>query len=82
MKPWRKEDQIDTTLNIHPDDFKMRLNIVETMSLKELDEFIKKQLMQGETNIMPTRSNGITGLPFLLLPSFLHLLGWLSHQGR
>lgn len=42
---------IDTTLNIHPDDFKRRLNIVETMSLKELDQFIKKQLMQGETNI-------------------------------
>ncbi len=43
--------QIDTTLAIHPDDFKMRLNIVETMSLKELDRFIKKQLMQGETNV-------------------------------
>jgi lipopolysaccharide export system permease protein len=42
---------IDTTLSIHPDDFKIRLNIVETMSLKELDEFIKKQLMQGETNV-------------------------------
>ena len=43
--------QIDTTLAMHPDDFKMRLNIVETMSLKELDEFIKKQRMQGETNV-------------------------------
>lgn len=43
--------EIDTTLAIHPDDFKMRLNIVETMSLKELDEFIRKQLMQGETNV-------------------------------
>jgi len=42
---------IDTTLAIHPDDFKTRLNIVETMSLKELDEFIKKQVMQGETNV-------------------------------
>ena len=42
---------IDTTLAVHPDDFKMRLNIVETMSLKELDEFIDKQLMQGETNV-------------------------------
>ncbi len=42
---------IDTTLSIHPDDFRMRLTIVETMSLKELDEFIKKQLMQGETNV-------------------------------
>ena len=43
--------QIDTTLAMHPDDFKMRLTIVETMSLKELDEFIQKQRMQGETNI-------------------------------
>jgi len=43
--------QIDTTLAMHPDDFKMRLTIVETMSLKELDEFIKKQRMQGETNV-------------------------------
>ncbi len=43
--------QIDTTLAMHPDDFKMRLNIVETMSLKELDEFIAKQRMQGETNV-------------------------------
>ncbi len=42
---------IDTTLAMHPDDFQMRLNIVETMSLKELDEFINKQLMQGETNV-------------------------------
>ena len=43
--------QIDTTLAMHPDDFKMRLTIVETMSLKELDEFIKDQLMKGETNV-------------------------------
>jgi lipopolysaccharide export system permease protein len=43
--------QIDTTLSIVPDDFKRRLNIVETMSLKELDEFITQQLMQGETNV-------------------------------
>ena len=42
---------IDTTLAMHPDDFQMRLNIVETMSLKELDEFITKQRMQGETNV-------------------------------
>jgi len=44
--------QIDTTLAMHPDDFKMRLTIVETMNLKELDEFIQKQRMQGETNII------------------------------
>ncbi len=43
--------EIDTTLAMHPDDFKMRPTIVETMSLKELDEFIQKQRMQGETNV-------------------------------
>ncbi|MBN1131528.1 MAG: LptF/LptG family permease [Bacteroidales bacterium] len=42
---------LDTALNIHPDDFKRRLNIVETMSLKELDSFISQQIMQGETNV-------------------------------
>jgi len=42
---------IDTTLAIHPDDFKRRLSIVETMSLKELDDFIDQQIMQGETNV-------------------------------
>jgi lipopolysaccharide export system permease protein len=42
---------MDTTLAIHPDDFKRRLSIVETMSLKELDDFIDQQLMQGETNV-------------------------------
>jgi len=43
--------KIDTTLNIYPEDFARRLNFVETMSLKELDDFIDQQLMQGETNI-------------------------------
>lgn len=41
----------DTAINIHPSDFKQRLNIVETMSLKELDDFIEQQRMQGETNV-------------------------------
>jgi len=41
----------DTTINMHPSDFQRRLNIVETMNLKELDEFIKQQKMQGETNV-------------------------------
>lgn len=41
----------DTTINIRPEDFSRRLNVVETMNLKELDEFIKQQKMQGETNV-------------------------------
>lgn len=41
----------DTTINIHPEDFSRRISVVETMSLKELDQFIKLQKMQGETNV-------------------------------
>ncbi len=41
----------DTTINIKPEDFARRINIVETMNLGELDEFIKQQKMQGETNV-------------------------------
>ena len=41
----------DTTINIRPEDFARRINVVETMDLKELDEFIQQQKMQGETNV-------------------------------
>ncbi len=41
----------DTTINIRPEDFARRINVVETMSLHELDDFIKQQKMQGETNV-------------------------------
>ncbi len=44
-------NSLDTTLNMHPQDFSQRLNIVQTMSLGELNEFIKKSKMQGETNV-------------------------------
>ena len=42
---------IDTTLNLHPADFKRRINIVETMNIRELNEFIDNALSQGESNI-------------------------------
>jgi lipopolysaccharide export system permease protein len=42
---------LDTALNMLPEDFSMRLNIVETMSLKELNDFIEISKMQGETNV-------------------------------
>jgi lipopolysaccharide export system permease protein len=42
---------IDSTIYIHPNDFTQRDNIVETMSLKELNDFIELQRMQGSTNI-------------------------------
>jgi len=66
---------IDTTLSIHPDDFRMRLNIVETMSLKELDEFIKKQLMQGETNITSYQIERHNRIAFPFTTLILTLIG-------
>ncbi len=42
---------LDTTLNVHPSEFSRRESIVETMSLKQLDEFIDLQRMQGADNI-------------------------------
>lgn len=41
----------DTTINISPEDFSRRINVVETMNLKQLDDFIDQQKMQGETNV-------------------------------
>jgi lipopolysaccharide export system permease protein len=66
---------IDTTLAIHPDDFKMRLNIVETMSLKELDEFIKQQIMQGETNIKAYQIERQNRISFPFSTFILTLIG-------
>ncbi|MEZ5069801.1 MAG: LptF/LptG family permease [Bacteroidales bacterium] len=66
---------IDTTLAIHPDDFRMRLNIVETMSLKELDAFINKQLMQGETNVTSYQIERQNRLAFPFSTFILTLIG-------
>jgi lipopolysaccharide export system permease protein len=67
--------EIDTTLSIHPDDFNMRLTIVETMSLKELDEFIKKQLMQGETNVTAYQIERQNRISFPFSTFILTLIG-------
>jgi lipopolysaccharide export system permease protein len=67
--------QIDTTLAMHPDDFKMRLTIVETMSLKELDEFIKMQLMKGETNVTSYQIERHNRIAFPFSTFILTLIG-------
>jgi len=41
----------DTTINIRPEDIARRVTVVETMSLRELDDFIQQQIMQGETSV-------------------------------
>ena len=66
---------IDTTLSMHPDDFRIRLNIVETMSLKELDEFIKRQLMQGETNVTSYKIERQNRIAFPFTTLILTLIG-------
>ncbi|MFO7932848.1 MAG: LptF/LptG family permease [Bacteroidales bacterium] len=66
---------IDTSLAIHPDDFRMRLNIVETMSLKELDDFIRQQLMQGETNVTAYRIERQNRISFPFSTFILTLIG-------
>ncbi|MEA3460237.1 MAG: LptF/LptG family permease [Bacteroidota bacterium] len=67
--------QIDTTLAMHPEDFKMRLTIVETMSLKEMDQFIQKQRMQGETNITSYQIERHNRIAFPFSTFILTLIG-------
>lgn len=43
---------IDTVLAIHPDDFKRRDNFMETMSIRELTNYIKRQRLRGESNVV------------------------------
>ena len=47
-----KGTNLDTTLNILPEDFARRDNIVDAMNLTELSEFIEKQKMQGAENVV------------------------------
>jgi lipopolysaccharide export system permease protein len=42
---------IDTTINLHPDEFKRRDNFVEQMNMAELSNFIDELRMQGADNI-------------------------------
>ncbi|MDY0199480.1 MAG: LptF/LptG family permease [Bacteroidales bacterium] len=44
-------EKIDTTIYLYPSDFTQRLNIVETMNMFELNEFIADQRMQGTENV-------------------------------
>ncbi|MBN2212847.1 MAG: LptF/LptG family permease, partial [Bacteroidales bacterium] len=46
-----KGHTIDTTLNITPEEFKLRDNAIQAMDLKELNEYIASQKMQGSSNI-------------------------------
>lgn len=43
--------ELDTLLKLHPSEFKIRENIVETMNYTQLSEFIEEQREQGIQNI-------------------------------
>lgn len=47
----REGTSLDTVINLSPDEFKRRDNVVEAMTLKELNDFISNQQMQGSTKI-------------------------------
>ena len=42
----------DTVLNLHPEDFGRRINSIETMNYNELKQFIDKEKLRGNENII------------------------------
>lgn len=46
-----KGRKLDTAVNMHPDDFSSRTDVVETMNLTQLNRFIDKAKLQGNQNI-------------------------------
>ena len=43
--------QLDTLINLHPNDFNVRLNTVETMNFFELNNYINEERMKGSKNL-------------------------------
>ncbi|HAF29862.1 MAG TPA: hypothetical protein DCG75_12535 [Bacteroidales bacterium] len=47
-----KGSTLDTTLNLHPEEFKRYANFTETMNLNQLNQYIDDQRMQGADNVV------------------------------
>lgn len=43
--------ELDTTINLHPSEFKRRENFIETMNISELRDFIDNRKLQGSDDI-------------------------------
>ncbi|MCG8412282.1 MAG: LptF/LptG family permease [Bacteroidales bacterium] len=67
--------RIDTTLNLHPEEFKRIANFTETMTLPELNEYIKEQKMQGADNITELLIDKYQRLAFPFSTFLLTLIG-------
>ncbi len=61
-----KGQKVDTTINLSPKEFRRRDNVVEAMSLSELNEFIEDQKMQGSAklNLILVEKNKRIAFPF------------------
>lgn len=44
--------RLDTLINLHPNDFNIRKNMVETMNYFELNDFIAEERMKGSKNLV------------------------------
>ncbi|OFX56715.1 MAG: hypothetical protein A2046_00250 [Bacteroidetes bacterium GWA2_30_7] len=51
VEEFKTGSQIDTSINLHPSEFALRDNVVESMNLFQLDKFIEDQQMKGAEDI-------------------------------
>lgn len=78
-----KGNSIDTTINLHPKDFKMVLKSVETLNVDELKKFIEEQKMKGDDNIEAYKVEEYRRMAFPFSTFILTLIGVsLSTQKR
>jgi lipopolysaccharide export system permease protein len=66
---------IDTSLNIYPDDFRRRSNVVESMNLFELNKFIAQVELQGGENLETYKIEKYKRLALPLSTYILTLIG-------
>lgn len=71
----RNGPQLDTTLNLHPKDFKVVLKDVETLNSTELNEFIIEQQMRGDDNLESFKVEKYRRLAFPFSTFILTLIG-------
>ena len=67
--------RMDTTISLLPDDLARKINEVEKMNLKQLNSFIKQQIMQGETNVKAFQIEKHKRLSFPFSTLILTLIG-------
>ncbi len=67
--------KLDTVLNMHPEDFKRRLETVETMDINELEEFIEEQTMKGDENLSAYKVEKYRRFAFPFSTFILTLIG-------